>query len=1107
MNKKLLIILLLNISMQNLFSQSISIDFNPKSVCPGGKLNITFVKNNLYFNNGNTFNIQLSDAFGNFGSPILLSSVNDTVITSVLAELPKLISQGSGYKIRIVSNNPSTTFISTPSLTVHPRPVASYNFTNDSQCYTWHNYQFTSNSSISSGTIDSFIWYWGDGTTDSLTVNTASHKFTNFLFYYYPKLTVVSNLGCTDSFSRQVNIKESIRVLSEFNDTIQCLKGNFFTIKSRSDIYVGTITYRSWRINDGSPLKENVDSFSHTFNNNGFYQFRQINHHSNGCKDTGFLSCLVNEHPNAIINTNDTDQCLSGNYFIFKSNSTIGNGLPLLNNWNINNIEYRDELDSIHKRFTTHGNRTLELITISDDGEDGCADTAYQALIVNPMPVAGINNLDGTLCFKNNLFRFKRSSTISSGTMSHSWKYGDGNTSNNLDSTAHSYNSDGNYIIKIISTSNKGCIDSTTSNVTVRPTPIVDFSINRDTQCFKYHLVEATSSSSISSGTFTREWLISDNTDYVGVNNITHEFSSHGNYTITLALNSNFNCKDSLSMPVTILEMPVSTYDIDNTDQCFRQNQFNFDNLSFFNGGNIISTQWLFGDGSSELNTNTTSHTYSSEDQFTTGLLVIGDNGCVDTSFQLVKVYPHAGTDFNINDPSQCVNNNNFIFSPNSFISEGGFTNRWFFGDGTSSNANSPSKKYNKDTTYTVMNVTYSDIGCTDTAYKTVTIFPKSVTNFNIDNNLQCLNDNNFNFNSTTTLKSGTFVLNWNFGNGNIAGNSSSVSQKYGNAQFYNVRLISTTDNGCLDTIIKQVRVLPMPNADFNFNYDRHCLQGNNFDFNVTSTVSAGLTMNHKWYFGNGDSLINSLTASNSYLTDGNYTVRLVSITNLGSCKDTFDRNIQVFPMPVASFDIDNNTQCIENNLFNFTSTSTVSSGSVDVTDWKFGDNTTSTSNNPSKSYNRVDSFRVSLIVLSDRGCLDSTFKKTYINAMPIANFDLTPITTCFKNNSIRFINKSSINKGQINEHIFYYGDGDSIIARNPSNYNYKSNGDFKVLLKTTSDKGCQDTVSKMVYIKPNPNLNFEVDPVCLKDSSEFINLSSISTGSIVSWKWFFWKW
>jgi hypothetical protein len=218
---------------------------------------------------------------------------------------------------------------------------------------------------------------------------------------------VKSNFGCTDSFSRQVNLKETPRVLTEFNDTIQCYKGNFFTIKSISEVYLGSITFKSWRVGNTGPSYTNIDSFTHSFNSDGAFQIRQINHHSNGCKDTGILACLVNEHPRAIISTNDTDQCLIGNYFTFESQSTINNGLPLLNYWTLDNNDNRNEQDSAHKSYTTAIDKTIQLITISDDGDDGCSDTAFQVILVNPMPVSNIQNIDVTNCFKDNLFRFK----------------------------------------------------------------------------------------------------------------------------------------------------------------------------------------------------------------------------------------------------------------------------------------------------------------------------------------------------------------------------------------------------------------------------------------------------------------------------------------------------------------------------------------------------------------------------------------------------------------------------------------------------------------------------------------------------------------------------
>jgi hypothetical protein len=73
-----------------------------------------------------------------------------------------------------------------------------------------------------------------------------------------------------------------------------------------------------------------------------------------------------------------------------------------------------------------------------------------------------------------------------------------------------------------------------------------------------------------------------------------------------------------------------------------------------------------------------------------------------------------------------------------------------------------------------------------------------------------------------------------------------------------------------------------------------------------------------------------------------------------------------------------------------------------------------------------------------------------------------------------------------------------------PLPYSYPVNGDYIVSLKVITDKGCWDTISKSIRVNPNPVLDFTVDPVCLKDSSVFVNLSSIPTGNITSWKWIF---
>ena len=1086
-------------------TQGISITLSPNPVCPGGKLTVSFTKKSVFFSSGNVFKLQLSDASGNFTTPITLATVSDTTLNTMMVDVPANTPAGSGYKVRLTSTNPTyTCFSPSGNLTVNPKPSVSFNVLNDNQCYKYNKYNFTSTSTISSGSISSYIWNWDDGSKkDTVTSANISHKFGVFYPYYYPKLTVISNLGCRDSASKQINIKETPNVKSKFNDTIQCFRGNFFIAETVTTLFSGMVTSINWNFGDGSPTVSMVDSLTHRYTAPGTYNVRQINQHSSGCLDTNYLSALVNVHPVAKYTIDDSSQCLNNNRFIYQAQSTITNGLPLINYWNLGSGYTRDQQDSAQCSYTTWGNRNIRLITISDDGVDGCSDTLTKTIEVNPMPVAAIQNLDVSKCYKYNSFRFIAKSTLASGSMTHSWKYGDLSSEANKDTVKHTYNQDGAYTIKVYANSNKGCIDSTTTSVTVLPSPEPFFVINKDTQCYKYNAFKAVSLTVINSGTFKTSWKVSDGTTYTDVDSMLHHFGSEGDYTIAMYANSNNNCKDTIIKDVKVLPMPASDFIVNDLDQCLEGNQFTFTDNSSFTYGSIVNKKWLFDDGQTDGNSSPVTHTYLLDNGYKPGLIVYADNGCFDTSFQDIKVYPHPGSDFTINNAGQCVNNNNFVFTNATFIAEGGFTNRWYFGDGSPFVSTlSASKKYTKDSTYIVTVISISDQGCTDTAKKSVTVYPKAKTNFSINNATQCVLGNKFNFTSTTSVKYGSFTLNWQFGDGNTAGNLSNVNHSYNNVQAYNVKLFSATDKNCFDTLIKPIRTLPMPNADFTYNDDAECFKGNDFQFSTTSTVSNNTPMNHNWFFGDGDSTINNAFGQHSYKTDGVYIVRMISSTNIGGCKDTMEKPFKVYPMPVAGFSIDNNQQCFKNHQFGLNSTSTVSSGTIDNTDWTFGDYTTSTSATPSKSYANVDSFRIRLLVTTNNGCTDSIAKKVYIFPMPVAAFNVSPSSSCFKGNSFKISNKSSIVKGNITQYSFMYGNGDSSNLQNPTPYSYSSDGFYTLFLTTITDHGCWDTTSRNITINPNPVLDFSVDPVCLKDSSEFINLSTLSSGNIASWKW-----
>jgi hypothetical protein len=59
------------------------------------------------FNAGNVFTAQLSDASGSFASPQNIGSITQTTSGTINATIPATVSAGTGYRIRVVSSNPS----------------------------------------------------------------------------------------------------------------------------------------------------------------------------------------------------------------------------------------------------------------------------------------------------------------------------------------------------------------------------------------------------------------------------------------------------------------------------------------------------------------------------------------------------------------------------------------------------------------------------------------------------------------------------------------------------------------------------------------------------------------------------------------------------------------------------------------------------------------------------------------------------------------------------------------------------------------------------------------------------------------------------------------
>ena len=155
------------------------------------------------------------------------------------------------------------------------------------------------------------------------------------------------------------------------------------------------------------------------------------------------------------------------------------------------------------------------------------------------------------------------------------------------------------------------------------------------------------------------------------------------------------------------------------------------------------------------------------------------------------------------------------------------------------------------------------------------------------------------------------------------------------------------------------------------------------FTFNFENLNSSPLNLTFLWSFGDGNTSTDQ-NPTHTYAVAGVYTLKLV-VNPGGSCSDSTTSTLKVFPgfFPGIS---DNSPMC-KSIPVQFNDATTLNYGAVNYWKWDFGiaaaANDTSRIKNPSYTYNTVGFYDVSLIVGSDRGCLDTIIKKIQIVDRP----------------------------------------------------------------------------------------------------------------------------
>ena len=604
--------------------------------------------------------------------------------------------------------------------------------------------------------------------------------------------------------------------------------------------------------------------------------------------------------------------------------------------------------------------------------------------------------------------------------------------------------------------------------------------------------VQFTDNSTICYGSITGwQWDFGD-AGTSSASNPVHIYTTSGTYLVKLTVYSATGDSSLYQHSIVVNDLPVAWFS--KADSACAGADVSFLDSTTANAGVLQNWQWDFGD-SNTGNGNTQVHAYQLPGTYQIQLIATTDVGCSDTVIRSINILPGPFSSFTV--ANTCIGETTVFNNTTTAIGTSISSYSWDFGDSNTSTLQNPSHNYSiTPSQYSVQLISEAINGCIDTISRIIRIGNKPLTYFNFSTDTAC-SFTSIQFTDSSFAGFGDIITAryWDFGDGTIDSTSLNPTHSYNTSGSYTIQLTVKSPEDCDSTYSRVIYIIGSPTAQFNVT---NACFGTPHQFTDQSTSPSGSSItNWNWYFGNGDSST-SISNSYTYADTGSYTVTLIIQSDIG-CYDTTTAMAQVYNIPDANF---TSGKACTDALIQFNDSSVVAGSTITNWFWDFGTaGGTSILQNPLYSYSDPFAFPVSLIATSLQGCSDTITKIIIVNQSP--EFSIIASDHCEGiNNSFQFVPAPGSSTSL--SYLWDFGDSTASFLPNPS-HNYPAAGNYNLSLNVTDLlNGCSSQIQDTVHVFPLPTANYNSSNSCVGQNVQFLDSSSIASGSITGWSWQF---